>query len=220
MSVSYVLADNHGYFIKHDVFSGRYMPVGNEILADKWDARNKAQNVLSSSLPKYLRKRFHVRETECKEILPPKEKYMPITNSRLDNVVQEQSHGKSGDKNIDAIKLQLDSIIDFVKDAEQRRDELIEQLSQVDRELSDVAHYMEFYSLNACEGYKAYKMMHIRRVRRRRIKNELELLSQLGECKLDSSTLTDVQSAIRELKNRSYKPRELPELFIHRRNVM
>lgn len=38
-----------------------------------------------------------------------------------------------------------------------RKNQLVKQLSEIDKKLSDNDHYIEFTSLNAAQGYNAYK---------------------------------------------------------------
>ena len=39
------------------------------------------------------------------------------------------------------------------------------------------------------------------------------MLTQLGDCKIDSSMLVDITKAIEDMNNRIYTPRILTELF-------
>ena len=56
-------------------------------------------------------------------------------------------------------------------------------------------------------------MLQNRLKKRRKIKNELQVLTQLGDCKIDSSMLVDITKAIEDMNNRIYTPRILTELF-------
>lgn len=98
-------------------------------------------------------------------------------------------------------------------DALHRKTELIEQLSKVDRELSDIAHYIEFNNLNAAQGYKAYKMEHERRIIRRSIKNEIQVLEIILGKKISETVTDEINNAVAGMDQRSYEPRELNELF-------
>lgn len=98
-------------------------------------------------------------------------------------------------------------------DALHRKTELIEQLSKVDRELSDIAHYIEFNNLNAAQGYKAYKMEHERRIIRRSIKNEIQVLEIILGKKISETVTDEINNAVTGMDQRLYEPRELNELF-------
>lgn len=98
-------------------------------------------------------------------------------------------------------------------DALHRKTELLDQLSKVDRELSDIAHYIEFNNLNAAQGYKAYKMEHERRIIRRSIKNEIQVLEIILGKKISETVTDEINNAVAGMDRRSYEPRELSELF-------
>lgn len=98
-------------------------------------------------------------------------------------------------------------------DATNRKEELCKQLSNVDKELSDINHYIEFCNLNAAQGYKAYKMVKERRIKRRIIKNELVIVDIILEKNISDSMTEEIEKAIRNLDERTYTPRILSELF-------
>ena len=90
---------------------------------------------------------------------------------------------------------------------------LKDKLSQVDMEICDIQHYIEFFSLDAAKGYKAYRMLKERLVRRREIKDEMAKVNLFL-----SGTSSDFSSGkvLRQLKNMDstgYQPRILSELF-------
>ena len=90
---------------------------------------------------------------------------------------------------------------------------MLSQLSKVDQELSDIDHYIEFVNLNAAQGYKAYKMIKDRRIIRRSIKNELEVLNIILGKKISETATDEIQKAISGMDKRTYEPRVLNELF-------
>ena len=69
------------------------------------------------------------------------------------------------------------------------------------------------WSKYAYRGWLAFNMLRHRLKKRRKIKDELQVLQQLGECKITSSMLVDIKNAISELGNRQYVPRVLTALF-------
>jgi hypothetical protein len=48
---------------------------------------------------------------------------------------------------------------------------------------------------------------------RRHIKNELQVLSRIKECKLQNGSLNSLLQNIKDIKNKVYTPRKFPELF-------
>ena len=90
---------------------------------------------------------------------------------------------------------------------------LKDKLSQVDLEICDIQHYIEFFSLDAAKGYKAYRMLKERLIKRREIKDEIAKVNLFL-----SGTSSDFSSGkiSRQLKNMDtsgYQPRILNELF-------
>lgn len=110
----------------------------------------------------------------------------------------------------------LDRISDLnglAKDASHRKEELLGELSKVDKELSDINHYIEFVNLNAAQGYKAYKLIKERRIKRRSIKNELAVLEIILGKKISESITDEINKSVEGLDERMYEPRVLKELF-------
>lgn len=108
----------------------------------------------------------------------------------------------------------VDKAREIAQDAElvkQRRQYLINELRLADLELTDIEHAAEFYELNAAQGYKLYRLLHDVRVRRRRVKDELQLLDTfLG------SSVTRIDNVCKQAEgysSRSYTPRVNKELF-------
>ena len=65
----------------------------------------------------------------------------------------------------------------FTKEIEERRLYLMEMVHNIDLEIVDIEHAAEFYTLNASQGYKLYKMLHDVRIQRRSYKDELEKIN-------------------------------------------
>lgn len=58
--ILYVISDGHGSYIRKDEFSGKYVPVRNYSLAEKFQQRAKASNILKNAIGKNLRSRYNV----------------------------------------------------------------------------------------------------------------------------------------------------------------
>ena len=238
IDILYLITDGKGNYIRYDLKSKKFVPIRNKFLADKWEDRAKAQNILNSSLPKQYKKKFRVRETVDDRTPAEKEKMTGVRDSpspapkaiqdkhdiigvNKSIVNQEKTIASisvsvsypSQNKNIEKIKANIRYLTEIANEKDQRIAILIEQLTQIDRELSDVAHYMEFNVLDGCRGYKAYKLFHDKRLRRRIIKDELTVLQGLSKCQIDSAMLTEIKAVAENLKDRKYRPRALPELF-------
>lgn len=208
--VTYMISDGKGTYIRKD-FSGKYSPVRSEALADTWDSKVKAQNVLKSQINKNMRKRYKIVEmimespsASCSAI-PPKKV--------AEQKVKELSREDAEDTQLDKWEQGINSFNDFILDMEARKDKLSRDLSNVDKEITDIQHYIEFGNFNAYQGWLAFSMLRHRLKKRRKIKNEFQILSQIGECKINSAMVADIQAAIHKLDDRSYTPRILTELF-------
>lgn len=93
-----------------------------------------------------------------------------------------------------------------------RHTSLVDEQSKYDRQLTDVEHYIEFNAgkLNACDGYKAYKLLQDVLVQRRKVKDELQIMNMV----IDRVSIPDdLDEKISELASRKYEPREFKYLF-------
>ena len=84
---------------------------------------------------------------------------------------------------------------------------------KVDKEISDIYHYIELYAFNASDGYKLAKMLKDRLNRRREIKNELEILNRISLMPVGTICNGRGRTAIEKLIDKHYQPRVLNELF-------
>lgn len=73
--------------------------------------------------------------------------------------------------------------------------------------------YIEFCNLNAAQGYKAYKMIKERRIKRRTIKNELNVLNIILGKKISETATDEIEKAVAGMDKRIYEPRIIEELF-------
>ena len=89
-----------------------------------------------------------------------------------------------------------------------RLQELVAQVGEYDKMVSEVYHYIEANQLNASQGYKAYRNLRKILLRRRAIKNELHIVKQFRSGNLpDSSQIDDFSKRlwspdIEEMMNR------------------
>lgn len=95
-----------------------------------------------------------------------------------------------------------------------RHQELSAQESKYDREKTDIEHYIEFNAgkLNACDGYKAYKLLQDTLLARRKIKDEMQIINIVRD-RMNAEEIADIEQKIKFLETRTYEPRELTYLF-------
>lgn len=91
--------------------------------------------------------------------------------------------------------------------------QLSDELSQVDLEICDIQHYIEFFNLDAARGYKAYRMLKERLQRRREIKEEIAKTNLLLNGSSTDYSSGKISRQIENFNNKSYTPRVLSELF-------
>ena len=70
--------------------------------------------------------------------------------------VQKNTETVSVAENIQYWVDKVSGLNGLAAEALHRKEELINQLSEVDKELCDINHYIEFCNLTAAQGYKAY----------------------------------------------------------------
>ena len=127
--------------------------------------------------------------------------------------VEENTEKVMISENIQKWLNKISDLNGLAADALHRKNELTNQLSLVDKEICDILHYIEFCNLNAAQGYKAYKMLKERRIKRRSIKNELQVLDIILSKKISETVTDEIQNTVAYMDKRTYEPRVLNELF-------
>ena len=105
----------------------------------------------------------------------------------------------------------------LISDAEIRKTELIEKLSNVDRELSNCIHKIEIErNMNACAGYMEYKRERTILRRRREIKDELAIVDSIITCNIDNLAPGNIDKMVERLKHRRFRIRDvdLDDIYI------
>ena len=197
----YVITDGTRWIMRDR--HGRYVPTSCEALADVF-SNKQATGIFQSNLSKALKSVFRVQKID-----EPSKLIKQISQE----TAQENTERVSTAENIQRWIDKIDGLNGLATEALHRKDELVQQLSKVDQELSDVNHYIEFCNLNAAQGYKAYKMIKDRRIKRRSIKNELHVVDIILSKKISETATDEIQKAIAGMDQRTYEPRVLNELF-------
>ena len=197
----YVITDGSRWITKNR--NGKYVPTTCEALADTF-GNKEANSVYNNNLSKALKSCFHVEKTD-----KPPELVKQITQEK----VNENTETPSNSENIQYWIDKVSDLNGLASEALHRKDDLLSQLSKIDQELSDIDHYIEFVNLNAAQGYKAYRMIKDRRIIRRSIKNELDILNIILGKKISETATDEIQKAISGMDKRTYEPRVLNELF-------
>lgn len=196
----YVITDGVRYVYRN--YQNKYVAAPGEAMADTFTLR-QANGIFTSSLPKQLRRGFRIQECSISD---------KHTNEAKDKTVSQDDTAATSEN----VQMWVNKIAGYhglIQEARQRRIVLLDQLSTVDKELQDCLHYIEFNNLNAAQGYKAYKMVRERRVQRRAIKNELDVLTAFLAKNYGKTAACEVQDVVEKINQRLYKPRVLTELF-------
>ena len=196
----YIITDGTKYIMKGK--RGNFTPTNCAAWAEVF-SKEKATNVLNNQISKNLRKGYHV---ECLEPDPPGIKSVTKTELKQTEKVMESDIIQGWINRVQGLN-------GLIHDAKSRKEELLQQLSVIDTQLFDIYHYIEFSNLNACQGYKAAKMIKDKRIIRRRIKNELQVVGIILSSNISDEIEQEVVGRIKGMDNRVYDPRSLTELF-------
>ncbi len=164
----------------------------------------KAYRVLDNQMPKNKRGSWYVVSIQ------PPTKEEPKGNVRTELDPSDSEDVFDWDTVAGNITGSYRQILDY-------RDFLLKEQSKVELELCDIEHAIEFYSLNASEGYKMYKLFHDCRVRRREIKNDLRRINAILGMTYEQIAAGSIEKAFEEVDAQIYRPRILPELFENRK---
>ena len=197
----YVITDGTRWIMRDR--HGKYVPTSCEALADVY-SNKQANSIFQNQLSKALKSCFHLQKID---------EVPALVKQITQKEIKENTENVLVAENIKYWVDKVNGLNGLASEALHRKDELLSQLSKVDQELSDINHYIEFCNLNAAQGYKAYKMIKERRIKRRSIKNELEVLSIILGKKISDTASDEIQKAIAGMDKRTYEPRVMTELF-------
>lgn len=99
------------------------------------------------------------------------------------------------------------------KEVRGRMQELNSELSKMDKEISDIRHYIEFYPLSASKGYQMAKLLKDHLIKRREIKNELDVMGKIQMMSVGQISSGKGRKIIDKTLDKHYTPRVLNELF-------
>lgn len=199
----YVLTDGNGNYIQKDSSTGKYVMIRSFKQAQQWDSQIKAHSVLNNSLAKSIRNNFAVQLIDTENIIEKDDlsKQKELCFRAID------------DGNIDSWLEKVNTIMDVLSGSDTRKEELVSKLSEVDKEIVDIQHYIEFGKFNCYQGWMCFKMLQNTLQQRRKYKNEIAVLNLIKQCKFDRSSIEALSTTIADIQNKCYRPRAFPELF-------
>lgn len=188
----YIICNNDNY-INRDK-KNHFSIVSSMDKATKWNDITKVNNVCKNNIKKLV-------QTYGLEV-----KYVSQENKVLNPVAKPIELGYDI---LDKVK----EISEFTKQLEERRLYLIEMIHTAELDIVDIEHAAEFYTLNASQGYKLYKMLHDARIKRRDYKDELQKIESTLGTSIRSANMNNLEKSILGLEHRQYTPRVNKELF-------
>lgn len=177
----------------------------------------EAERIMNNNVPSAQRMQCTIltESSNAKSKLTPNPKFVVIKNANTQSIAIEILSIIEEKAKLLGVVDEVNSLLNVGKDSLEKRHEYISsKLSVLDKEITDVIHYIEFNEFSEEDGFAAYKMLHEKTNERRTIKNE----------KYDIEFVLDVISGKKDLaackthfENKTvptYVPRALPELFV------
>ena len=199
----YVLSDGKGSFIRKDISTGKYVPVRSFTQAYRWEDPRKAESVLRNSVAKSIRGDYGVCNYLGSETVEKKN-----LQDKIELICSESEN----DETLEWIS-KLVSVMEVLSDSENRLSTAIDNLSKVDKEISDIQHYIEFGYFNCYQGWLCFKMLQNKLRQRRKFKNEISVLNIIRRSKINTDELSSLSKTISASRKKMYSPRVFTELF-------
>ena len=190
------------YILQNESVPDRYIiadhkkPVeitNNKLRATVFPSYEHAVKFISNQLPKRIRGVWVPVEIETVE-----RKHFEVECS--------DTYGFDWFEIVDSMQNSFEALLTYKKS-------LTESLALINEELTDCIHACEFYKLDAAKGYKIYKMIRERRIRRRFLKDELAKIGIILGMPHADIINGRLQEKFNEIANQKYEPRVLKELF-------
>lgn len=186
---------------------GAYILTTDKARALIFDSKSAADAVFKSNLSKLIKSKGVTVQTVGVQIegaeIKPEPKVMPAKEKPSPPCPAEPS------------KYIISVLSEAVSKLNCRYQELTDEQSRFDRQVTDIEHYIEFNAgkLNACSGYKAYKLLQDVLVQRRQVKDELQIIQAVRDKIGFPEEVANIETKVQELETRRYEPRELTYLF-------
>ena len=181
---------------------GGYSLTTNASRAHIFDSKIEAKKVFTNNLSKLIKSKGVV--VKAIALQPTGAEPQPQPKKEEHKVTYE----------LESSKHIISILSDAVAKLNCRHFELVEKESKCDRRKTDVEHFIEFNAgkLNACDGYKAYKLLQDILLERRQIKDEIQLINMVRD-RMAAEEIANIEKKVEELESRTYEPRELAYLF-------
>lgn len=167
------------------------------------------ENIIVESYKKAVKLRFtqvNAIYNKLAEDLLKDAEWKIISTIEVKNDLSDATIGIDVDEIMESLEM------DFELLAKRKKFLELEKL-EIEREITDIYHAMEFYNLDTAKGYKIYKMMQERLIRRRQNKDETLKIDYILSGGIKGLTSKQTRKRFESLENREYTPRALKELF-------
>ncbi len=170
---------------------------------------NTKENIIVGSFQKAVKLRFTqvnaIYNRLAKDLLKDGD-WKIISTIEVKNDLSDAAIEINVDDMMESLEMDFDLLV--------KRKKVLElELLEIEREITDIYHAMEFYNLDAAKGYKIYKMMQERLIRRRQNKDETLKIDYILTGGIKGLTNKQTRKHFESLGNRHYQPRALKELF-------
>ena len=167
------------------------------------------KNIIVESFNKAVKLRFNqinaIYNKIAEDLLKDGE-WKIISTFEVKNDLSDANIDIDVDEMMESLEMNFDLLV--------KRKKVLElELLEIEREITDLYHVMEFYNLDAAKGYKIYKMMQERLIRRRQNKDETLKIDYILSGGIKGLTNKQTRKHFETLENRVYQPRALKELF-------
>ena len=137
----YVLSNGDGTYITQS--GGKYVQIRSFNQAMKFTDLAKAMNILNSSISKSIRSHYIPEFHETEEIVNRNS-----TDKQNEICFRAIDHGELADW-----QEKIQQLVELFGGTENRYSELSTKLSDVDKEITDIEHYIEFGKFNCYQGW-------------------------------------------------------------------
>ena len=200
----YVLSNGEGTYITQS--GGKYVQIRSFNKAMRFADLKRAMNILNSSISKSIRSHYIPEFHETSE---------QIDKSSVDKQ-NEICFRAIENSEISEWQDRIKELLELFGGTDERFSELTNKLSNVDKEITDVQHYIEFGQFNCYQGWLCFKMLQNLLQQRRQYKNEIQVIQRIKECKISKSSIDTLSTVVSDIQNKLYTPRKFPELFSRR----
>lgn len=183
-----------------------------------FDKIKTANNVYRSSISReYKLMGFQVREADTGNS-NSNNSVTINTNVNISNTASSNDKINSSytEVDIDDLRESINSLSEKFTALKGNKEWLFDEESNIDKQISDILHYIEFYNFSASDGYKLCKALKELRLRRRDVKNKIELISIISTHTCNNIANGNTNKAIDNLSKKQYTPRVLNDLFVNR----